>query len=295
MKVKTMKMKKVFTISMLTTLFSTITLALPHWMVQASNQPNLSQMTQYHSDQQLIPARQFKGNVIEVTTTADVLAVDNQCSLREAIISANSNPVLGPVGECAFGKNNQTDVIVLAEGATYPLMLDGLDFTAQVGDLDISDDPVSLDVRIVVANNGTATIDAKAINDRIFQIFDAHVSMTGVTLRNGSADVGGAIVSNGVVTLTNSSVISNHATSTGGGISSGALTLINSTVISNVAEGDGGGIYVDDTNAPVLLKQSQLVGNKSANGGNGAGMYIKDTITTTIRCDLNVTIMMSTI
>lgn len=50
-------------------------------------------------------------NFITVTTSDDLIAADQFCSLREAIIAANSNAGNGIVGECAPGSDSETDVI----------------------------------------------------------------------------------------------------------------------------------------------------------------------------------------
>ena len=52
-------------------------------------------------------------STITVTTANDELSIDGDCSLREAIRSANLNIA---VDNCSFGQNNLTDQIVLANG-----------------------------------------------------------------------------------------------------------------------------------------------------------------------------------
>ena len=49
-------------------------------------------------------------NVINVTTTADELTVDGNCSLREAVLAANLNT---PQDECPAGSADGTDIISL--------------------------------------------------------------------------------------------------------------------------------------------------------------------------------------
>src|SRR5450755_73640 len=45
-----------------------------------------------------------RANTITVNSTADVIANDGQCTLREAIIAANTNTASGAMaGECAAG------------------------------------------------------------------------------------------------------------------------------------------------------------------------------------------------
>lgn len=219
--------------------------------------------------------RLSSANLITVTTAADVIdANDNLCSLREAVISANTNPVGIPLfGECRRGHNDNTDRIVLANGVTYVLAIGGSDVHAQMGDLDISNNDASLDVEIIVANGGTATIEAQAINDRILELFGSAVSVNGVILRHGSAgDEGGAIKSSGIITLTNSEIVESQADYGGGISNSGQLTLINTSIIKNGATYEGGGIYNNHNGALVRLIGSQVRSNTSGDEGGG-GIY----------------------
>ena len=57
---------------------------------------------------------------------------------------------------------------------------------------------------------------------------------------------GGGIMSNGTLTLSNSTLSNNSATDTGGGIN-GRGTITNSTLSGNTASHDGGGIFVSGT------------------------------------------------
>src|SRR4051812_45982601 len=72
---------------------------------------------------------------IAVDTTADAIAADGHCSLREAISSANADiaPFAGP-GECAAGQG--ADSVALGAG-TFTLSITGLPEDSNAsGDLD---------------------------------------------------------------------------------------------------------------------------------------------------------------
>ena len=74
---------------------------------------------------------------IIVTTTGDLIAEDSQCSLREAIIAANTD---APVGGCPAGTGADTITFApsLTEPATITLSLVGLgEDDSASGDLDI--------------------------------------------------------------------------------------------------------------------------------------------------------------
>lgn len=240
-----------------------------------------------------------------VTKTADTNdgVCDTDCSLREAIKSANAS-----VGVA--------DVISLPAG-TYTLIIpsSGEDLDA-TGDLDITDD-------LTIDGGGAATTIIQACDssaapcagiDRVLHILSGTVSITAVTVQNGSAPgnaqvaFGGGIynVSGSTLTLTDSIVDSNTAASAGGGVrNSGTMTLTNSTVSGNIATAGaaGGGIgnsgtltlinsTVSGNTAPttggitnvnfgtLTLTNSTVSGNTATNFGS-AGIYNGGTATIT--------------
>ena len=184
-----------------------------------------------------------EGAIFVVDSTVD--AIDNApgdglcdgdglCTLRAAVMEANAAPGL--------------DTILLP-GGNYVLRLGGSGEDASAeGDLDIWND---LDIE--GAEDGAAVIDGGGF-DRVFHILgeDVVVTMKVVTLRNGNADVGGAIfveqalspVPSSGVTFDGVTIEENVATVGGGGIAleGGDVTLTGSTVCGNTAPG-GGGIW----------------------------------------------------
>ncbi|MFO7540286.1 MAG: CSLREA domain-containing protein [Chloroflexota bacterium] len=81
------------------------------------------------------PITSVRANTIVVNTTADDLVVNGNCTLREAIIAANSDTA---VDDCAAGSGH--DVITLPPGI-YTLTLAGAgEDGAQTGDLDLTAD-----------------------------------------------------------------------------------------------------------------------------------------------------------
>jgi CSLREA domain-containing protein len=190
---------------------------------------------------------------------------DGLCSLREAIIAANSDKSSGgKPGECA--KGNGSDTILLPPD-TYLLTRtdNGNEDASQTGDLDITDN-----LNIIVDSPG-ATIDASGITDRILHILSGDVTITGVAFKNGGSNVddGGGIRNSGTLTLTNVTVSGNRATNNGGGIySTGTLILSKSTVSGNTAANDGGGLY-NNAAGILTLNNSTVSGNASDNSGGG--------------------------
>lgn len=199
---------------------------------------------------------------ISVTTTADELNTDGDCSLREAIRSANSDGV-DPHDACASGSG--ADTIALPAG-TYMLSVGPAgDNAALTGDLDITSD-VTLDP------TGVVVIDGGAL-DRVFMVIGSGaLTASDLTIRGGKATgVGGGIYSEETVTLTGVTVTNNEAAG-GGGIWAefiGTTTLTNVTVSGNRTDGDGGGLRV--INATATLNNVTITDNTADNDANGSG------------------------
>jgi CSLREA domain-containing protein len=222
----------------------------------------------------LVPAA-APAATITVNTTADVHGTLGNCSLREAISSANLD---GPFGGCASGSGNDTIVI---PGGTYRLMIprvaeaaNGTDNTE--GDLDVTDVATlhprfPLD-RVIIDGNGAVT------DDRVLQTSAVGDGLTieGLTLRGGSGGVGGGIFGEGggaVLTLNRVTVVGNSGTNGGGIIHGGGgastLAITNSTIAGNSASGFGGGLNVGS--ALATLRNVTLAGNTADSDNDGSG------------------------
>jgi len=218
------------------------------------------------------------GATITVTSTDDVLADDGLCTLREAIIAANTNvPSGGMSGECRAGKPNGSDVITLANGATYSLTIDSTqEDNAADGDLDILDNKAGMDLFIKVAKGGTATISQDAsVDDRVLHILGgAKVKIDGLTLTGGTADWSGGGIFNAGTLIVNYSTISGNVANYGGGIyndTSGTLILAGSTVSGNTANVDGGGL---ENGGTLTVDASTFSANSATYGGGGLFTYL---------------------
>lgn len=196
-------------------------------------------------------------DTITVTTTADEVNNDGDCSLREAILAANGDTA---VDACTAGSG--ADVITLPPG-TYTLSLAGAgENAAQTGDLDLT-----ANITINGGGMNNSIIDGADL-DRIFEVHSgAEVTINDLTMRNGSTTSGGGISVLGTLTLNNSRVTDNTATGVGGGISAnGTVTVIRSRIDGNQASG-GGGIYLGFY--PVTVINSEISGNTATGGGGG--------------------------
>lgn len=209
--------------------------------------------------------------VVDETTEVD----NSSCSLREAIIAANTDAA---VDSCVAGDFG-ADTITLPAG-TYTLSIDGTgEDLAATGDLDINAD-------LTINGDGAAsTIIEGDGNDRVFHVASGSIlAINNVTITKGDVegDGGGIFNDGGTLTLTGSTIsysISNGSLgSTGGGIynNNGTLTLIGSTISicrarSGTGMGYGGGIY--NLNGTVSLTDGSTIADNTAELGAGAGIY----------------------
>jgi Domain of unknown function (DUF4347) len=213
-----------------------------------------------------------------VTTTADVIdgatgsisallgnmGADGRISLREAIIAANNSA--------------GADEITLPAG-NYLLSLAGNDNTAAAGDLDILEG-----LTITGAGAHVTSINGMAI-DRVFDILGAAVTMSGITVLNGSIadDGGGFSISGGGASLSlrDSAISGSAAGGSGGGIyADGALTLDRVTIDGNSATGNGvnggGGVFVA-VGAGATLTNVTLTANSATR--DGGALTVRGTAT----------------
>ena len=225
----------------------------------------------------IVPAQALQP--IHVTTSADELNSDGDCSLREAIHAANSNSV---VDACPKGGIGGVDTIFVPDDfGTYVLTIPGAneDYNTE-GDLDVTADGMLNPSSVDIIGDGAVTtiIEATGLGDRVFHIQPGNTAtISGLTIRKGSAvTLGGGIYNGGTLTL-NSSTVSNNTTTSGGsggGIyTSGTLAMNGSTVTDNYADDDGGGIYTSGT----LFMDFSTVSDNT-NVGQGGGIYNSGTL-----------------
>jgi cysteine-rich repeat protein len=221
--------------------------------------------------------------------TGCVDATPNDCSLRGAVIKANTTAGV--------------DVITLPAG-TYTLTLTGVDEDlAATGDLDITES-----ITINGADAKTTIIDGNG-TDRVLHIdpnFVAKgaltVDLSNLTIQNGHpvgfVQDGGGILNEGTLSLTNCTIKNNTAGTVntagdGGGIyddggpvvdcvnstfsgnsardgaalsNSNTATFTNCTISGNTASDEGGGILSTDT---LTMINSTIVNNMAGQAGGG--------------------------
>jgi CSLREA domain-containing protein len=202
---------------------------------------------------------------ITVNTTSDVIGDDGFCSLREAVIAANTNTASGATfGECPAGSGSDEIRIdsSLSPPVTFMLTLTGTgEDSALTGDLDI------LSNITIVGDGPSATIVDGNGTDRVFDVrLAANLTLSGITVRNGNPGIGfagGGLRALGLLSL-NDSVVQNN---TGGGVSvdGGGLTMGNVNVDDNTG---GYGIEVQNQ-----AQMSFVSGQVNGNQGGGIRTY----------------------
>ncbi len=206
---------------------------------------------------------------ISVNTLADEATDNATCSLREAIISANTDSN-GAEDACVGGAG--ADTITLGAG-TYTLSVGGTgEDAAATGDLDVTD-PAGLTIQ--GAGAGSTTVDADDI-DRVFDVLAlASLTISDLTVTDGQTPAvvgdqgGGGIRNTGILTVTNAVVTSNEALEGAGVFNNATLTLTGSTVSSNSSGNRAGAIAVDG--GTVVITDSTLTGNDAQGPGAADG------------------------
>ena len=235
---------------------------------------------------------------ISVNTFADTLvAGDGNCSLREAVLNANSDSDTTS-GDCVAGSG--ADTINLQAG-TYTLSIPANWNDPESGDLDISSE-----LTIIGMGVENSTIDASGLNHRLFEI-NGIATISDVTVTGGSGVIkgGGFLVNDDAqLHVTNTHIHHNSATSLGGGIAnlggyvtfsetllsdnsaavaggaaynadSGQMDVLNSAVLNNQAGPHRrayykfGGGFKNYNNANLKIQNSTISGNQAADDGGG--------------------------
>lgn len=205
----------------------------------------------------------------DVATATACTAAANDCSLRGAVIKANTT--LTP------------DTIVVPAG-TYVLDRIGIgEDAADTGDLDIA-------FSTTIEGDGSAlTIVDGFGRDRIFEIDPAqsgviNVSISGMTILNGFGSIngGGGIRNWANLTLDDCIVTDNRAGYGGGIYTEGTLVIDDSVVSGNDAQNQmGGGIASGfepglQEGGDVTITDTTITFNDAASAGGGIAFYARD-------------------
>ena len=204
--------------------------------------------------------------VIAPSTFSDENGSGPACSLREAVLAANTDLAFGG---CPAGGG--ADTIPLATGV-YALSIP----RGATGDDRIDGDLyVSSPLTITHAGTTPAVIDGGGV-DRVIHVYGAgNLTASGLTVRNGRTSMsGGGIRNEGNLVMSNATVSGNETTASyGGGIANSGpatMSLTNVTISRNRAEGDGGGID-QGLGGLANLNNVTISGNTADTDGDAGG------------------------
>ena len=244
-------------------------------------------------------ARAF-GNTIDVTTTADNLVHDSECSLREAITNVNDNAPT--YTECVYGAGNLTIGFATGLGSATIVLASQLPEITHTGGLAIDGGGhiaisannawgrrvfkvaagTTLTLRNLTITGGQATTECSSVDDgqgggvhnqgtlNIESCTFVGNSATGMNACTGN---GGALYNAGTMSVVNS-VFSNNSTKGYGGaiLNSGTATITGSTFLNNAAQGGygGGAIFNFGT---LIVANSTFAQNTVIAYSRGGGLY----------------------
>ena len=232
--------------------------------------------------------RGFALSNLTVTTTSDAIADDGHCSLREAVIAANTDSAFHG---CPAG--NGADTIDFSSSLSFPAtftlaLSGGGEDDSLTGDLDLHGN-----LTITGVGPGSIILDGNDI-DRVIDIHPgAHINLSGLTIQNGKppgAEVGGGIRNVGSLAISNNQVNNNHAGgifNDGGGVQLTSVDITgtingyglenrNSGVLSydagQISSNQGGGIYNDSSSA--TLSNLSVLNNADGGGISNTGFSL---------------------
>ena len=199
---------------------------------------------------------------ISVNTLLDTAGLDGFCTLREAIVAANTDTA---VNECPGGSAADTITFSVSGVITLDSTLGQLEIGSNIT-LDGTGQNVTLSgngaVRVLLVHTGT-TLHLKQLT-----VANGHVA-------DFPGAIGGGVFNAGTLTVSDTTFSDNGVVSgfigIGGAIYSiGALSVSNSTFIQNSAPTHGGAISLnagEPTAVPVTINNSTFSGNISGQGG----------------------------
>jgi hypothetical protein len=194
---------------------------------------------------------------IVVTTTSDA-TTHSGISLRDAVTQANADAAKGISDKIGFAPSLAGGIIALAQGQ--------FEMTAGSG-------------RVTIDGGGQIVLNARGIARIFFVDAGAGLVLAGLTLTGGVAANGGAIYSQGALTISNCTLsgnTANNSTFNGGGAVfnfHGTLTVSASTFSGNVANSLEGGGAINNDAGTVTVTNSTLAYNQTAGTLAGGGIY----------------------
>lgn len=224
---------------------------------------------------------------IPISGVCETAPGNGTCTLRAAIQTANAHPGVDTI-------ILQATTYTLSIPATYPES--GADGELEIAEsvtitgtgpgstiIDGNGEVTGARVLVIDYCNPGGNISGTCVNG----VVQASISEVTITKGKSSTGLGGGVLNQGSLTLTNTAVTNNSASgfhiNDGAGIyNEGSLTLINSTISGNTAiyydattPGNGGGVF-NSTSAGVSISASMTMTGSTIDGNsafNGAGLY----------------------
>jgi len=219
------------------------------------------------------------GTVISVNDVVDHALDNGLCSLREAIIAANTNAMVYPTdGECPAGSG--ADIIAFPYAHTYDLTNLLPDITSSV-----TFDGANHTVLNATGGGGIAHVTKGTVEFRhivltgagdtaIYNDSEAILTLSDVDL-TGNKGNPALYNSGGTITISGSRLTSNNAGGSNGGAlynNGGSVTITDSTIAGNRAP-NGGGIFNGGSAGSLTIKRSMITDNIAAGYGGGGGLF----------------------
>lgn len=139
------------------------------------------------------------------------------------------------------------------------------------GTITLTSGELFISKNLTISGPGASSLAISGNNSsRVFNIGSGTVAISGLTIQNGNASLGGAgggIDNGGTLTVTNSTLSGNSASAGGGIVNFGALTLANSTL-----SGNSGGSGILNSDGSTTLKNA-IVANSGGNCSVASGTF----------------------
>ncbi|VAW40683.1 hypothetical protein MNBD_GAMMA01-1846, partial [hydrothermal vent metagenome] len=231
------------------------------------------------------------GFIITHVSLASVITVDNNCSLANAIESANSNTA---IGSCVAGDDaGGNDSINLTADIVLNTFFDDDANRGRTGTPAVTSNIVLNGNGYIIERDNSLTCILDSVKDtgefRLLRIASpGNLDLQNIILKNGCADgtttdskIGGGILNfNGTLSVSNSIFINNAAEFRGGGMDTtfGTSTITNSYFKDNSTNFAGGGLsnFTSTTNISSSTFEANTAGNRGGGVYNVDGASVSD-------------------
>jgi len=194
---------------------------------------------------------------ITVDTTSGDSTTDENCSLPEALLAAESNAA---VDSCLAGAADGDNIVVPAGVYSVELSYE----TASGDHLTITGSGSGADGTVLSGGESVRPLEIVADGE-------AEVTIIGVRFQDGMADNGGGLVADGtpdvVLSIEDCAFVDNQATDYGGGLLSALTTTVSRTTFTGNSAGIWAGGAMAWPSGELVIEDSYFGENSAENGG----------------------------